>query len=567
MNLPQVAGDPISACRICLSQYLLGCTKCSWHPSKQRALDLKHSSKLQFYIMALIQVLMSPYGLAIFAIAVILATGKFAWSRRRKCPCPLPPGPPGEPILGHLRIIPTDNPENAYINWSREYGSDILSFNVLGQPIIVLNSVQAAIDLLDKRGANYCDRPRFVLFEVMGWKKTLTFLRWGPAFKMHRRILQKSFQKSNIIQHRPLQEREMAVMLKGIVEDPAEWETIMRRFATAVVLGIGFGIKIDQNNDTYIQVATDASYALGHGGAPAGTPVDFFPILKSLPSWFHDRSLKFARDWKWAIQNLHDKPYDAVVASKEKGHSLIHTLLDQRQKQLKLGQTPELSVDDIKGAAGAVFAAGQDTTWSTLVVFVLNMVLHPDVQAKAQRAVDEVVGRDRLPNFEDRPQLRCIDYIVQETLRWCPVSPIGVPHRSLKDDVYGGYFIPAGSFIYANARAMTHDERIYSDPEAFDPDRYIPVEEGGRGEPFPNGQFGFGRRVCVGKHLAEASVWLVVAAMLSVLKIEKARDADGEEITPVVEVTNGLTSHPKTFPCRIGPRDEKGEEVILNTET
>jgi len=44
--------------------------------------------------------------------------------------------------------------------------SDILYFNVLGRPIIVLNSVEAAHELLDKRGANYADRPRFVLFEV-----------------------------------------------------------------------------------------------------------------------------------------------------------------------------------------------------------------------------------------------------------------------------------------------------------------------------------------------------------------------------------------------------------------
>ncbi|KAH6971284.1 cytochrome P450 [Ilyonectria destructans] len=209
----------------------------------------------------------------------------------------------------------------------------------------------------------------------------------------------------------------------------------MRRFATAVVLGIGFGIKINTDTDPFIQVAADASYALGHGV-----------------------------DWRWAIRNLHDKPYEAVISSNEKGQSLIHSLLSQRNTQLGNGQTPELSVEDIKGAAGAVYAAGQDTTWSTLIVFVLNMILHPEVQEKGQKAVDEVVGRDRLPTFEDRPQLRYVDYIVQETLRWCPVSPIGVPHRSLQDDIYEGYLIPAGSFVYANARAMTHDERTYQKP-------------------------------------------------------------------------------------------------------
>lgn len=432
----------------------------------------------------------------------------------------------------------------------------------MGQPVIVLNSVKAASDLLDRRGANYADRPRFVLFEVMGWDKTLTFLQWGPSFRMHRRILQKNFQKSSIVQYRPLQESEAAIMLRGFLDKPAEWETVMRRFATAVVMGIGFGIKIESDSDPFIQIATDVSYALGHGGAPAGTLVDFFPFLRFMPSWFHDRSLKFARDWKWAVTRLHEKPFEAIMASNTRTQSLIQTMMDQRQGQIDKGEVPELSDDDIKGAAGAVYAAGQDTTWSTLTVFIINMILHPEIQTKAQRIIDQVVGRDRLPTFDDRAKLPYIDNIVQETLRWCPVSPVGVPHRSLQEDTYRGYRIPAGSFVYANARAMTHDETVYKNPDDFDPDRYNPPEEGGRGEPFPNGNFGFGRRICVGKHLAEASVWIVVVSMLSTMMIEKERDEQGNEITPKVELTYGLTSHPKNFLCRLRPRDGNAATLI-----
>ncbi|KAK7457634.1 cytochrome P450 1A2 [Colletotrichum acutatum] len=480
---------------------------------------------------------------------------------------PLPPGPPGEPILGHLRIIPTDNPEHAYAAWSKEYRSDVLSFNVLGQPIIVLNSVRAAVDLLDKRGANYGDRPRFVLFEEMGWRKTLTFMRWGPEFRMHRRILQRSFSKTSVQVYHELQEREALILVKGILSNPESWETSLRRFATAIVMKIGFGVNVESDTDPYIQMAADASYALGHGGAPAGTLVDYFPFVRYLPDWLvRDRSLRFARTWSWAIRQIHDAPYAAVAAKRtqDREHSLVKTLLEQRAEQMESGIVPELSIDDIKGAAGAVYAAGQDTTWSTLVVFVLNMVLHPEVQEKAQRMLDEVVGGERMPSFEDRPKLPYIDYIVQETLRWCPVSPIGVPHRSLEDDVYDGMFIPKGSFVYANARAMTHDERTYADPEVFDPERYVPVERGGRGEPFSVGQFGFGRRVCIGKHLAEASVWIVIASMLATVKIERARGPRGEEIIPRVELTNGLTSHPKRFPCRIIPRIARSAEMVIS---
>ncbi|KAI8270418.1 Cytochrome P450 monooxygenase COX2 [Colletotrichum sp. SAR11_239] len=320
--------------------------------------------------MALIQ-FVTVHSTRLFAILLIAAAAlalhkliaRRGSAKRRNLR--LPPGPPGEPILGHLRVIPTDNPEYAYAAWSKEYNSDVLYFNVLGQDVVVLNSVKAAVDLLDKRGANYCDRPRFVLFEEMGWKKTLTFLRWGPEFRMHRKILQKSFQKSNIQVYQDLQEREAKTLVEGILKQPEAWETALRRFATAIVMNIGFGVEVRSDNDPYIQMAIDASYALGHGGAPAGTLVDFFPFIKHLPDWLvRDRSLKFARDWRWAIRRIHDAPYAAVTAQKSPEHSLIKILLDQRNTQLKSGFS-DLSEDDIKGAAGAVYAAGQDTTWST----------------------------------------------------------------------------------------------------------------------------------------------------------------------------------------------------------
>ncbi|RCI08583.1 hypothetical protein L249_4699 [Ophiocordyceps polyrhachis-furcata BCC 54312] len=474
----------------------------------------------------------------------------------------LPPGPPAEPILGHLRVVPIYNPERAYMRWSDMYGSDILSFRILGRPVIVLNSVQAAVDLLNRRGANYSERPRFHLFQVGGWVKTLSFMPLGPDFRKHRTMLQTSFQKSSVVRYQPLQEREAARMLKGILERPADWEGAMRQFATAIVLRVGFGADINGDKDPLIQVAIDASQAFTYGGAPGGTPVDFFPLLRWLPRFLQDRSLKLASDWKWAVRRLHDKPYEAYLGSKKGQGSLVQDMLEQRKQQLGRGSKPEMTIDDIKSAAATVFIAGLDTTWSSMLVMVLNLTLHPEVQAKAQRAIDDVVGRDRLPSFEDRPRLPCIDRFVQETLRWCPVSPLGVPHSSIRDDEYKGYRIPAGSLVYANAWAMTHDESMYKNPDSFNPGRYLPVDEGGFGEPYPEGIFGFGRRICVGKSLAEASLWIAAATLLSTMTVHKPLDDRGNEVEPTMKLTSGLTCRPESFGCRILPRDDQAVALL-----
>jgi cytochrome P450 len=128
------------------------------------------------------------------------------------------------------------------------------------------------------------------------------------------------------------------------------------------------------------------------------------------------------------------------------------------------------------------------------MLLVLYLMQNRDKQRKGQEEVDRVVGKDRLPTWDDVPNLTYVNLILQETYRMNPLSPLGIPHASIADDVYEGMFIPKGTTVYPNVWAMLHDESVYADPFRFWPERYLPKEQGGNGEPFPVGNFGFGRR-------------------------------------------------------------------------
>ena len=95
------------------------------------------------------------------------------------------------------------------------------------------------------------------------------------------------------------------------------------------------------------------------------------------------------------------------------------------------------------------------------------MVLHPEVQKKAQAEIDAVIGPDRLPLVADRASLPYVDSIFKEALRWHPVVPFGtssdfqrrlcerttfstVPRSLMQDDEYNGYLIPAGTTLLVN---------------------------------------------------------------------------------------------------------------------
>ncbi|KAI6759177.1 hypothetical protein HG530_009857 [Fusarium avenaceum] len=281
---------------------------------------------------------------------------------------PLPPGPPSEFLLGHARVIPIENASAVYLKWSREYNSDIIHVRSLGRSTVVLNSAQAARDILDKKGANFSDRPRFTLLEIMGWGKTVTFLPFGKRWQMHRKRLQTSFSNTNVRQWHGLQTAEARKTVLNMIKKPDTWETSLRRFAVAVVLQVSYGTEVPEDDDPYIQMVNDAMYATGNGGVPANSIVDLAPLVRYLPDWIvRDWSLQFARNWRWAIQKLHDVPFTAAQAEHlRNGHhsenkSLAHQLLREYEDKEAHDQQKDWSLDDIKGAAGAVLIAGADT--------------------------------------------------------------------------------------------------------------------------------------------------------------------------------------------------------------
>jgi cytochrome P450 len=165
--------------------------------------------------------------------------------------------------------------------------------------------------------------------------------------------------------------------------------------------------------------------------------------------------------------------------------------------------------------------------------FSLAMLAYPEVQARAQAELDVVVGRTRSPSFADYPHLPYIRATVREALRWRPVDPVGLPHRSIEDDWYQGMFIPKGTVCIANVWHLNRDPEIYGEDAAhFNPARHLDAD--GNIVPGPpdtkeegHVTYGFGRRLCVGRHVANNSLFIDIAILLWAMKIERKKDASG----------------------------------------
>jgi cytochrome P450 len=295
---------------------------------------------------------------------------------------------------------------------------------------------------------------------------------------------------------------------------------------------------------------------------PMSWPVDYLPVLRYFPESFPGMSFKrIARDWNTHVRMVVEVPFKFVknqMAKQSHQPSYVSSLIKQHD-----GNVDEETEVAIKQTAAVMYAGGADTTVSSIRGFVLAMLLFPDVQRKAQQEIDSVVGTDRLPHFEDRDNLPYIDALIQETLRWIPVTPMGVIHTADEDVHYKDFVFSKGTSFIPATWWFLHDPSIYSEPSSFDPDRYLEP----RNEPHPNfASFGFGRRVCPGRFLADESLFISISRLLSTFDIKKAVDEHGNEIEPQISVTPGIIGHIRDFPYDIKPRSEKFTDMIRQVE-
>ncbi|PCH43276.1 cytochrome P450 [Wolfiporia cocos MD-104 SS10] len=487
--------------------------------------------------------------------------------KKEKARLPLPPGPKGLPIVGNIRDVPKSHEWLAYERWGRVFDSDIIHLNLCGTPVVVVNSTSAAYELFERKSSLYSDRPRMTMLnDLVGCDWHFVFMGYGDRWRERRRIFHQHFHPSAALQHRPKALKGARVLLYRLLETPDDFMTHLRHMAGALIIGVAYGLEVQPKDDPYVATAERALHAMAMAGNAGSFLVDYIPILKYVPTWLPGAGFKRkAMEWRKSTTAMVEVPYKAVKKAISDGiaaPSMILSLLSNIDIE-EDENAPRLE-KLYSGVAAAAYTGGSDTTVSALGSFFLAMLLYPEAQAKAHEELDRMLGNHRLPDFSDAPSLPYTTAIVQEVLRWRPVTPLAVPHRLTQEDEYEGYRLPAGSIVVGNSWAMLHDEKQFPNPSAFIPERFMTAD----GELNPTMKdaelpaFGFGRRICPGRNLAYASLWISIASVLAVFTIVKKVNEKGEVIEPRDEYTSGLVTYPLPFDCIFKPRSETAEALI-----
>ncbi|KAI0029065.1 cytochrome P450 [Vararia minispora EC-137] len=371
-----------------------------------------------------------------------------------------PPGPPGLPLVGNLFDLPKDYAWIALTRYGKKYG-DLVHLNVLGQHIIVINSYRAAVEMLDRKGSIYSDRPTFVMgSELCGYTKTLPLTPYGQRTRTMRRLMHKFMGTGGVVQRfDDVLQEEVQRLMTRILRDPREehLEGHLTDTTGAILLRLAYGVSAREENDPYLLRARSVMKQFFKAIEPGAFLVDTIPWLRYIPWWMPGSGfLKTAAEWRENYYKLADEPM--LEAQQKTPNSFV--------AQTVQNDVSEDEQEMLKFTAATIFAG-------MLARFIRRIKL------------DDVFDCKRMP---------FVNAVVTEVLRWNVVGPLGVPHQVIQNDVQDGYVIPKGTTILANIYCMLSDEELYPNPQQFDPSRFLPDDVRPLQRDPRDVAFGFGRR-------------------------------------------------------------------------
>ncbi|KAI0774724.1 CyP450 monooxygenase [Trametes elegans] len=502
--------------------------------------------------------ILPPWLSALFVVTT-LAVLTYTYSVRSRGR--LPPGPKPLPLIGNALDMPTRHLGREFRELSDKYG-EIVYLNVFGQPTLVMGSYKAIYDLLESKSAISSDRARSPMAEMTGFMWDFTLEGYTPRWRAERRAFHQAFNQNAIKAYQPTQVHHARRLLHKLLVQPDKFIEHVNHYFGATIMGIVYGLDVADDDDKYLNIARKAMDIFIEFVVPGRYLVESLHFLKHVPSWFPGAGFKRkAKAWRKDVLALRDVPFDAVVENIAKRAAQPCIVTSLLEEQSKLDGSAATEHEELpRNVAALAYITGADTTFSDVVAFFLAMLNFPSVQQRAQAELDAVVGPSRLPDFADRAALPYVNALVKECTRWHVVVPVGIPHRTLADDVYEGYFIPKGTVLVANAWAVSRDPVEYPDPEEFRPERFLGPNPAR--DPMAYA-FGNGRRICPGRYFADSSLFILISSILHTMTIAPPLDESGRPVPVEPKVsTNMLVSYPERFDCCILPRSEQAAGLI-----
>lgn len=408
------------------------------------------------------------------------------------------------------------NPAASFEKLRKKYGN-VFSLQFCWTNVVVLNEFVVMKEALIKKSEDIADRPPFPIFEHLGFQEHsegVLVARYGHAWKEQRRFSLATLRNFGLGK-KSLEERvreEAGFLCSAFAAEeghPFNPHLVINNAVSNVICSITFGDRFEYDDEKFRRLLH-----LFEESMKAET--GFLPqILNVVPALVHIPGLvgKLFQPEKELLKFIRESVEEHKAT---RDPSVVRDFIDAFLEEIeKARDDPKSSFNEnnLLFTTVDIFAAGTETTSTTLRWGLLFMLLHPDIQSQVHQEIDQVIGRNRRPVMEDQASMPFTNAVILETQRYGDILPIALPHMAYRDTWIQGFFIPKGTTVITNLSSVLKDETVWEKPHQFYPQHFLDKDGNFmKREAFM--AFSAGRRVCLGEQLAKMELFLFFTTLL-----------------------------------------------------
>ncbi|XP_026377948.1 cytochrome P450 71A9-like [Papaver somniferum] len=412
-------------------------------------------------------------------------------------------------------------------------------------PALVISSTDVAKEVFKNHDIVFSGRPAlYAAHKLLYGCTDITFSPYGEYWRTIRKLsISELLSPKRVASFRDVREEEVSIVMDFVRKASASMAPInVTEMSCSIINDVicrtAFGRKFGQGGGKLRRILQVTQEMVG-----GARTADIFPWM----SWIH-RFDGVDTQLKDSIEEL-DNFYESIIGEHLEPQRPNPEYEDFVDVLLRLQKDPDQSISfsryQIKGILTDMFIAGTDTSSATIAWTMTELVRNPAVMKRIQEEMRKILGNKALVEETDLTKLNYLKLVVKETLRLHPPAPLLVPRETTDSCIINGYYIPAKTRVFFNAKAIATDPKFWDDPEEFRPERFITKNIEFKGQDFEMVPFGIGRRSFPAINSALVIIELVLANLLYGLEWELPLGLKKEEIN--MQEAPGITVH-KKFP-------------------
>ncbi|XP_056419485.1 uncharacterized protein LOC130360954 [Hyla sarda] len=423
-----------------------------------------------------------------------------------------PPGPKPWPIIGNIFNLNIKKPYLSFQELAKKYGP-VFSIKIGGQKMVVLSGYDTVKEALVNHAEELSGRPIVPIFMDFFRGYGVIFSN-GHNWKNMRRFTLSALRDLGMgkrsVEDKITEESNCLVeTFKSYKGEPFDSTMVMNAAVSNIIISLLLGHRFEYDDPKLhrlLVIIMDTARILG---SPMALLYNAFPSLMRWIPGSHQTVRKTTDELHLFIREVFTKQRDELDVNDQR--NLIDCFL-VKQKEEK--PSPELYFHDknLTSLVVDLFAAGMETTSTTLRWGLLLMMKYPEVQKNVQKEIEKFIGTAE-PQLVHRQQMPYTDAVIHETQRFANLVPTNLPHMTTQGVTLKGFFIPKGTHIIPSLTSVLQDTKYFNKPDEFYPQHFLDSDGNFvKNEAFM--PFSAGKRSCAGENLAKIELFLFFTKLL-----------------------------------------------------